>query len=280
MSVRTHIKANQSWVRVDWREIWEYRDLLWNLVARDLTAIYKQSILGPLWFILVPLATTLVFTVVFGSIAKIGTDGLPPFLFYMSGLLFWNYFQGCMSGVSTSLATNTGMLTKVYFPRLIIPLSLVMSNLAQLALSSILLAGFYVYFMVFSEAQIHLTIWAFTLPLCVLYCAFFGLGTGLWFSALTVKYRDLRFALPFIAQLWMYGTPIVYPMSSVLGSKWYWLIVINPMTLPVEIARKSLLGTGSITCDMIVSGIIVTLFVTVTGLMFFNKVQRTFVDTI
>ena len=125
-----------------------------------------------------------------------------------------------------------------------------------------------------------MTAWVFALPLCVFYCALFGLGTGLWFSALTVKYRDLRFALPFIAQLWMYGTPVVYPMSSVVGSKWYWLVAANPMTLPVEISRKALLGIGTLTYDITITGIIVTLVVTVTGLMFFNKVQRTFVDTI
>lgn len=280
MSFRTHIKSNQSWFRIDWLEIWEYRDLLRNLVSRDLTAIYKQSILGPLWFVIVPLATTLVFTVVFGSIAKISTDGLPPFLFYMSGLLFWNYFQGCMNGISTSLVANTSVLTKVYFPRLVIPLSLVVSNLAQLALSALLLSGFYTYFVFFSEAQMHLTVWAAALPFCVLYCAFFGLGAGLWFSALTVKYRDLRFALPFIAQLWLYATPIVYPMSSVVKDKWYWIVVINPMTLPVEVGRKALLGVGTVTPTMMATGIFVTLFVTVSGLMFFNKIQRTFVDTI
>ena len=277
---RTHIKATKSWFKMDWGEIWEYRDLLWNLVARDLTAVYKQSILGPLWFILVPLATTLVFTVVFGSIAKIGTDGVPPFIFYMSGLLFWNYFQGCMNSVSGSLVLNAGVLAKVYFPRLIIPLSLVMSNLAQLALSAVLLAGFYIHFMFFSGANIHPTVWVYALPFCVLYSALFGLGTGLWFSSLTVKYRDLRFALPFIIQLWMYGTPIVYPMSSVIGTKWYWAVVLNPMTLPVEISRKALLGIGTITSDIIVSGVILTVLVSATGLVFFNRVQRTFVDTI
>ena len=277
---RTHIKPTRSWFKMDWAEVWEYRDLLWNLVARELTAVYKQSILGPLWFVLVPLATTLVFTVVFGNIAKIGTDGLPPFIFYMSGLLFWNYFQGCLNGVAGSLVSNTNVLTKVYFPRLIIPLSIVMYNLAQLALSAVLLAGFYTYFIFFGGIHIHPTPWAYALPLCVLYSALFGLGTGLWFSSLTVKYRDLRFALPFMAQLWMYGTPIVYPMSSVVGTKWYWPVVLNPMTLPVEISRKALLGAGTVTGDMIASGILVTFLVTATGLVFFNKVQRTFVDTI
>jgi len=277
---RTHIKANQSWARIDWREIWEYRDLLWNLVARDRTAAYKQSVLGPLWFIIVPLATTLVFTVVFGSIARIGTDGLPPFLFYMSGLLFWNYFQGCLNGVASSLVSNAGMLTKVFFPRLIIPLSLVLSNMVQLALSSILLACFYVYFAFFSAAQVHLTVWAFALPLCLIYCVLLGLGTGLWFSALTVKYRDLKFLLPLVAQLWMYGTPIVYPMSSVVGTSWYWLVVLNPMTLVVEVTRKALLGAGTVSLEMIVTGVVLTLLVAITGLMFFNKVQRTFADTI
>jgi lipopolysaccharide transport system permease protein len=280
MGHRTHIRANHPWWRIDVKEIWEYRDLLWNLVARDLTASYKQSVFGPLWFVILPVATSLVFTVVFGSIVKIGTDGLPPFLFYMSGLLFWNYFQGCLNGVASSLVSNAGVLTKVYFPRLIIPLSLVVSNMVQLALSSFLLACFYAYFVFFGAAHVHATMWAFALPFCLLYCVLLGLGTGLWFSSLTVKYRDLRFLLPLIAQLWMYGTPIVYPMSSVVKTSWYWLVVLNPMTLVVEVTRKSLLGVGTVTVEMLLTGVVLTLLVSITGLIFFNKVQRTFADTI
>jgi len=278
--MRSVIKANQAWWRINWRELWEYRDLLVLLVKRDLTAVYKQSILGPLWFVIVPLATTVVFTVIFGSIAKIGTDGLPPFLFYMTGLLFWDYFQGCMNGVSLSLAANAGVLTKVYFPRLIIPLSLVVGNLAKLVLSTLLFAGFYVYFLFFSNAQINPTVWILALPLCVLYCALFGLGMGLWFSAMTVKYRDLGFAMPFITQIWMYATPIVYPMSSVLESKWYWLAVLNPMTLMTEMSRKAFLGAGTVNADMVISGVTMTAIILITGLMYFSKVQRTFADTI
>ena len=215
--------------------------MLWLLTARDFTAVYRQSILGPLWFILTPLATTLVFTVVFGNIAKISTDGMPPFLFYMCGMVLWSYFQACMNNVAESLSSNSNMFTKVYFPRLIVPLSAVIKNLGQLGLSFGTFLAFYAYYLIRGSTAVHPTIWIAAFPLLVLHCVAVGLGIGLWLSALTVKYRDLRFALPFLTQVWMYATPIAYP-ASLVSEKWRWFIVLNPMSGVIEFNRHAFLG--------------------------------------
>lgn len=276
---RIHIKANRSWVHIPWKEIWEYRDLLWFLVLRDFTAIYKQSILGPLWFILTPLATTVVFTVIFGNIAKVSTDGMPPFIFYMSGMTLWNYFQGVMNGVSGSLIGNAALFGKVYFPRLIVPLSLVVSNLGQFLLNLAVFIGFYLYYLYFSGAALTPSWWILMLPALVVHCAAIGLGVGLWLSALTVKYRDLRFALPFLAQLWMYATPIVYP-ASLVPERWKWIVMLNPMASVVEFNRYAFLGVGTLNRDVAVGGFLGGIALLVSGLFIFSKVQRTFVDTI
>ena len=279
MKYQTIIKANNRWLHIPWHELWEYRDLLVNLVLRDLTAIYKQSILGPLWFIIAPLATTIVFTVVFGNVAKISTDGLPPFLFYMSSMVLWNYFQGCLNGVSGSLISNVGLMGKVYFPRLIVPLSLTISNLAQFILNFAMFIVFYLYFFFFSSAEIKPSWWILTLPILILHCAAVGLGVGLWLSALTVKYRDLKFALPFLSQLWMYATPVVYP-SSIVPEKWKWLLFINPMAGIVEFNRFAFMGVGTFDHNILIVGVFSGVFLLLSGVLVFNKIQRTFIDTI
>jgi lipopolysaccharide transport system permease protein len=276
---RTVIRPDRSFLRIDWREIWHYRDLLWFLVKRDFTAIYKQSVLGPLWFVLQPLATTLVFTVVFGNIAKIGTDGMPPFLFYMSGMVLWTYFQSCMDNVANALITNASVLGKVYFPRLIVPLSIVTSYLGQLAINFSMFACFLVYYAFFTSAAVNPNVLVLVLPLIVLQCGAIGMGVGLWLSAATAKYRDLRFAIPFLSQLWLYATPIVYP-SSLVPERWHWLLSLNPMAGVVELNRYAFLGTGTLDIRIISTGWIVTIVLLVSGVLLFNKVQKTFVDTI
>jgi lipopolysaccharide transport system permease protein len=249
------------------------------MVLRDLTAIYKQSILGPLWFVLQPLATTLVFSVIFGNIAKLGTDGIPHFLFYLSGMVLWNYFQGVMNGVADSLIGNATVFGKVYFPRLIVPLSLATSNLAQFFLSFCMFLGFFLYYSLFTGATITPSWWIFALPLLVLHCAVIGLGVGLWLSAMTVKYRDLRFALPFLAQLWMFSTPIVYP-ASMVPVKWHWILALNPMAAVIEFNRFAFFSTGFIKVDVMLGSVATGLTLLLSGVFVFNKVQRTFVDTI
>ena len=277
--MKTIIRAHQPWYRIDWWELYEYRDLLWFLVLRDFTAVYKQSILGPLWFIIQPLATTLVFTVIFGNIAKIGTDGVPPMIFYMGGMVLWNYFQGCMNSVSTALISNANVFGKVYFPRLIVPLSQVISNLGQFFLNLVMFLAFYFYFVWVKDAPIHMTGYVAYIPLLVIQCGVIGLGVGLWLSALTAKYRDLRFALPFLSQLWMYATPIVYP-SSLVSEKWQWIIALNPMAWVVELNRVAFLGVGTLNGQFVILGLAVGFVLLVSGLFMFNKIQRTFVDTI
>ena len=273
------IRANQPWWRIHSREIWAYRDLLWFLVRRDFTAIYKQSVLGPLWFVIQPLLTTLVFTVIFGHVAKIGTDGLPPFLFYLSGMVLWNYFQGCLNNVSAALLDNAQVFGKVYFPRLVAPLALTISNLGQLAINLALYLAFLVYFGLFTTAPIHPSWTVLALPVLILQTAAAGLGAGLWLAALTAKYRDLRFALPFLAQLWMFVTPIVYPVS-VVAPKHQWVLALNPVAGVVDFNRHAFLGTPTMSPLMYGLGGLIGLLLLISGVLLFNKVQRNFVDTI
>lgn len=277
--MKTVIRAHQPWWRIPWREVWEYRDLLFLLVARDITAIYKQTILGPLWFVLQPLLTTVVFTIIFGNVANISTEGTPHFIFYMSGIMFWNYFAGVLNHGAGALAGNMQVLSKVYFPRLIVPLAGVFVNLAHLALSFILFLGFYIWF-ICHGSKMAPNGWLMWLPALVLQCGLIGLGFGLWVSSVTIKYRDLRFALPFLVQLWMYATPIVYPASLVVKPALKFVLWLNPMTAVVEFSRHGFTGQGA--ADLWGLGLswTVTVLVLVSGLFLFNKVQRNFVDTI
>jgi len=277
---RIVIKANQPWWRIDWKEIWEYQDLLIFLIRRDLIATYKQTILGPLWFIIQPLLTTVVFTVIFGKIGGISTDGIPHFIFYMCGTILWGYFSGVMTQGANSLAMNAGVLNKVYFPRLIIPLSGIFTNFANLVINYMMFLGFYFYFLFFTGSNMHPNSTIILLPFLVIECALMGLGFGLWISALTIKYRDLKFALPFLTQLWMYATPIVYPVSLIQNPVWKLVLWSNPMTAVIEFSRYGFAGKGTI--DMYGFGLswMMTLMVLTSGLFLFNKIQRTFVDTI
>ena len=279
MSIRTHIKANQPWWLIDWGEIWEYRELLWNLVCRDFVTVYKQTILGPVWFVFQPLATTLTFTVIFGNLAKIPTDNLPPFLFYMSGTVLWGYFQACMDTVSGTLVTNSGIFGKVYFPRIIPPLAVVINNLARLAINLMLFLAFWFYFIFFRQTTIAPNMMMLVFPLMVIHCAGLGLGIGLWLSSLTVKYRDITFILPFFAQLWMYATPVVYP-ASMIPERFKWWIAINPMTSVIELNRYAFLGQGTLHPWAIATNFVVMLVILFTGILQYNRVQRTFIDTI
>jgi lipopolysaccharide transport system permease protein len=277
---RVRIRPDQPWWQIAWKEIWEYRDLLRFLILRDLTATYKQSILGPIWFILQPLAMTVVFTVIFGNIARLSTDGTPPFLFYFCSMVLWNYFQGCINTVSGSLVSNAGVLGKVYFPRLIVPLSLICSNLAQYGLNLLIFVAFYLFYVGVQGITIHPSAVLILWPAILAYAALTGLGIGLWLSALTVKYRDLTFALPLISQVWMFATPIVYPASSVVSAKWKWLLVVNPMSGVVELNRYAFLGAGTLDKWFMIPSMLCGIILLITGVLMFNRVQRTFIDTV
>jgi len=274
----THIKARQPWWIINWRELVDNRDLFWLTVQRDLTAIYKQSVLGPLWFVLQPVLTTVVFTVVFGNFAKISTDGLPPFLFYMSGLVLWNYFQGVLNGAASSLMSNAGILRKVYFPRLLPPLTSVVTYLGHFLINFLVFLGFFAFFF-FKGSAIHPSWWILLLPVLIFHCACVGLGAGLWLSAMTIKYRDVSFALPFLTQLWMYATPVIYPASEV-SAKWKWVIAVNPMAGVIEVNRFAFLGSGSPDRVILIVSFLVGIGLLISGVFVFNRAQRTFVDTI
>ena len=272
------IKPKRSLWELNLREIWEYRDLLYLLIRRDFVAKYKQTILGPIWFILQPFLTTILFTFVFGRIAKIPTDGLPHILFYMSGIVIWNYFSKSLTATSSTFVSNAGLFGKVYFPRLIIPLSVVASNLFQLLVQFSLLLFFIVYYY-FIGVRLHLTWFVLLLPYLILLAAGLGLGFGIFISSLTTKYRDLSYLVGFGMQLWMYLTPIVYPLSKV-PQKYAWVVVLNPMTPIVEGFRKAILGVGTVNFWQLIYSTVFMIFMLAIGVLIFNKVEQNFMDTV
>lgn len=264
---------------IDLHGLWRYRDLLSLLVWRDFVSKYKQTILGPLWFILQPLLTTLIFTLIFGKVANLGTDGLPGVLFYLCGLVPWNYYAQNFNSISGTFVNNANLFGKVYFPRLVVPISALISNLLAF---SIQLATFFVFYAIYKVRGIGsfgVTWEILWLPLLTLHVAAFSLGVGLWLSALTAKYRDLSHLGPLLVQLWMYATPIILPLSG-FPLKWRWLIALNPLTPVVEAFRHALLGSGTVVFEHMVYSIIVTTVILISGLLLFGRVQKTFVDTI
>lgn len=259
-------------------DVWRYRDLLVMFVKRDFVSFYKQTILGPLWFFIQPIFTTLVFTFVFGNLAGISTDGLPHSLFYLSGITAWNYFSDCLTKTSTVFRDNANIFGKVYFPRLILPLSIVVSNLIRFGVQLLLLITMMVYFG-YEGANFHVT-WAIVLfPVLVMLMALLGLGLGLIITAMTTKYRDLSFLVTFGVQLLMYGTTVIYPLSAA-PEKYRKFIELNPMTGIIEAFRFAFLGEGYFTAWSLGYSAIFTLIITILGIIIFNKTERSFVDTI
>jgi lipopolysaccharide transport system permease protein len=250
-------------------------------VHRDFVARYKQTILGPAWFILQPLLTTAVFSIIFAEIAKIPTDGLPPVLFYLTGLLGWNYFAQTFLSISGTLVANAGLFGKAYFPRLVIPLSAVISNLFNFALQLTTLLVVWIYFKLFTDAagQFGLSVGIVWFPLVLVQVAALSLGGGLWLTALTAKYRDLGFLSGFIIQIWMYATPVIYPLSQI-PDKWRWISVLNPMTMPIEAIKAMFLGQGTIVIVYLAMSVATTIALLLSGVLIFNKVEKTFVDTV
>lgn len=272
------IKGHTSLFDVKFKDLWHYRDLLFLFVKRDFISFYKQTVLGPLWFFIQPLFTTLVFTFVFGSLAKISTDGLPQQLFYLSGITAWNYFADCLTKTSTVFRDNVSIFGKVYFPRLIMPLSIVVSNLVRFAVQLILLFLMMAYF-AYKGDEFHMTYAILFFPLLVVLMALLGLGMGLIITAMTTKYRDLSFLVTFGVQLLMYGTTVIYPLSSA-PEKYKAIIALNPMTGIIEAFRFAFLGRGEFTFWSIGYSMIVTLIVLFFGIIIFNKTEKNFVDTI
>lgn len=259
-------------------DLWRYRDLLLLFVRRDFVSFYKQTILGPLWFFIQPIFTTLVYVFVFGSLAGISTDGLPQFLFYLSGITAWNYFAECITKTSTVFKDNANIFGKVYFPRLILPLSIVASNLVRFGVQLILFFSMMLYFYM-NGSDIQLTYVAFLFPVLVLLMAFLGLGIGLIITAMTTKYRDLSFLVTFGVQLLMYATTVIYPLSSA-PEQYRTLIELNPMTPIIESFRYAFLGAGEFSWSSLLYTTGITGVIFFIGLLIFNKTERTFVDTI
>jgi len=272
------LRPDTGHLHLDLVSLWHYRDLLSLLVWRDFVSKYKQTILGPLWFIIQPLCMTLVFTVIFGTVAGLSTDGLPPLLFYLCGQLGWNYFAQTFSSNSATLVANAGLFSKVYFPRLIVPLAALISNLLAFAIQAATFAAFFFYFKyVRSAAGFGLSPHVWLLPLLVLQTALLSLGVGLVMSALTAKYRDLTHVSALLIQVWMYATPVIYPLSK-FPQKWRWLGALNPMTPIVESYRLLLLGTGTVKPVDVACSIAATVVLVAAGLLLFGRVERTFVD--
>jgi lipopolysaccharide transport system permease protein len=276
----TIIQPNQSWLRIDWAQLWEYRDLLGLLVHREFASKYKQTILGPAWFILQPLMTSLVFTVFFGRVAKVPTDGLPPVLFYLCNQLGWNYLQQNLTTGGAIFTTNAYLFGKVYFPRLVMPIAVVLSNLfacvLQLASFLVIFAGYY---LLEPGVHIHFTVAVLLLPFLFILTGALSLGVCLWMSALTAKYRDLTQVLQLIIQLWMIASPVIWSLST-LPVKWRWAAEINPMTAILEAFRLCLLGTGTLTNESVIMSVAGTVLLLVTGILVFQRTERTFIDTV
>ena len=284
------IKPQTHLLDINLKEVWKYRDLLWMFVKRDFTAQYKQTILGPLWHFIQPLFTTVVFLVVFTNIAKISTDGVPPVLFYMSGITIWNYFSSCLNATSNTFVANAGIFGKVYFPRLVIPLSTVLSNIVKFGIQFLLLLAAMLWYKLapsppsttqqLSNSTFSTLSTLTLIPIIILIMAGLGLGLGIIISSMTTKYRDLTVLIGFAVQLLMYATPVVYPLSGITSEKLRFWINLNPLTPLVEAFRYAMLGVGSfdaVSFGYSIGFMVVTLII---GLLIFSKVEKTFMDTV
>lgn len=263
------------------KELWQYRDLLQMYVRRDIVTMYKQTILGPLWFLIQPIFTTVMYMFVFGGIANISTDGLPQMLFYLSGILCWSYFSECMNRSSSTFSGNAGVFSKVYFPRLVVPISGLISNLVKLVIQLLLFLAIYIYFYN-NGANIHITKHILLFPVLILMLAGLGFGFGIIISSLTTKYRDLSILFGFVVQLWMYATPIVYPLSIMKENyaNYMWIIQLNPLTSIVEASRYAFMGVGTFSWASLSYSFVFTIIIVLIGTVTFNKVERSFIDVV
>ncbi len=272
------MRPKKSLFEVNLMELWQYRDLITMFVKRDFVAKFKQTILGPLWFIIQPLLTTLMFVVVFGNIAGIPTDGIPKVLFYMTGIVGWNYFSTCLNDTSQTFIKNASIFGKVYFPRLAMPISIVISNLVSFAIQFVFLLGFLIYFIIIGT-DVMPGVEVLLIPFLVLIIAGLGLGFGIIISSLTTKYRDLVHLVTFGVTLWMYATPVIYPLSEI-PEKYKPFVMANPMTPIVETFKTALLGVGTVDYLSLLYSLAFTVVLLAVGILIFNKVERTFMDTV
>lgn len=276
----TVIKPKSSLFDINFRELWQYRDLCALFVKRNIITQYKQTVLGPLWYLIQPLMTTVMYMVVFGGIAKISTDGLPQPLFYLAGICFWQYFSDCLTKTSNTFVTNAGIFGKVYFPRLIVPISDVTSNLVRFLIQFFLFLVVYAYYQIFTPVTIHTNWYALLIPVLVLIEAGLALGFGILFSSLTTKYRDLQLLLSFFVSLWMYATPVIYPLSTITNEKLRFVMSLNPLTSLIEAFKYGMLGVGQFSWGALGYSFAFMVVLLMLGIMIFNKVQRSFMDTV
>lgn len=274
----TVISPRRGWFELDLMALWRYRDLIMLFVRRDFVAVYKQTVLGPFWYVLQPIFSAMIFTVVFGVIIGITTDGVPHLLFYLSGLVLWNYFSACFTRTSDILTANSGIFGKVYFPRLTVPVANVLFNTVTLFIQFALFLMVYAYYRL-DGLPVSISGLLLLLPLLVLQTAALGFGAGMLVSSLTTKYRDLAFLAGFAVQLWMYATPIVYPLSRV-PDNWRWFYQLNPMSFIVETFRMVFWGTGWIDPVAMFVSLVETVMLLAVGLGLFSRVEKTFMDTV
>lgn len=272
------IRPQLSWFDLRLGELWQARDLILLFVQRDFVSVYKQTILGPLWHLVNPLLTTLTLTLVFGRIARLSTDGLPPFLFYMSGTVIWNYFSTCFTGTSSTFTANASIFGKVYFPRLTIPISVLLSRLIAFTIQLLLFLSFLAYYTL-TGAGVAPNGWVVILPLLLLLMAGTGLGLGIIISSLTTRYRDLQQLVSFGVSLLMYATPVIYPLSSI-DAEYRWLLLANPITPIVEAFRFAFLGSGTLNGWYLLYSAGFMLVTLLVGVLLFKQVEQTFMDTI
>lgn len=274
-----HISSDHKWFDLKLKEVMQYKDLIWLFTKRAFIVSYKQTVLGPAWLFINPIITSLIYAFVFGGIAGMSTDGVPKLLFYLSSNAIWTFFAGCVTKNASTFTANAGIFGKVYFPRLTIPISNTLVTIIQFAIQFILVMICLAYYALIGEVSPNW--WAFVLiPLILIYLGIMGMGVGIIISSFTTKYRDLSILVGFGIQLWMYATPIVYPLSQLGEDKLRYVLMANPVTMPVEIFRYAALGQGTIDYVYLCTSLVFTLIVAVFGIMVFNKVERTFMDTV
>ena len=271
------IESRHSLFDINLKELWHYRDLLVLFVRRDFVTVYKQTILGPLWFFIQPLLTTITFTIIFGNVAQLSTDGAPKIIFYMAGITLWNYFSTCLTTVSGVFNANASIFGKVYFPRLIMPLTIVISNLMKFAVQFLLFICFVVYFTLHNQIQPNS--WILLTPFIIILMALISMGIGLILSSMTTKYKDLNQLIGFGVQLFMYATPVIYP-SSTVPLDYQWVVELNPLVGLFDYMRFAYLGVGEFTILDLVYPSIFSIVILAIGVLVFNKTQKTFMDTV
>lgn len=279
LQYHTHITSRHRMLDLNLKEVWQYRDLILLFTKRNFTVTYKQTVLGPAWLFLNPLISSIIYAFVFGGIAGIGTDGVPSILFYMCSNAVWIFFSGCVTKNASTFTANAGVFGKVYFPRLTIPVSNVLSSVIQFGIQMLMVMGFMIYYLIIGEVYPNWSAWLM-IPVALIHLGLLGLGCGIVISSMTTKYRDLSILVGFGVQLWMYITPIVYPMSQLGDGLVKTILMINPVTAPVEVLRYAILGQGTIMPGYLALSWGVTIAVVLFGIMIFNKVEKTFMDTV